>query len=136
MATKAWAEPTDLAKKHAHISVQRYFEISLLLMLGTSFVTVATTGKLDLPSVILIFCALLLKLWSYVREVDYSLSPRTVSRIAIFYILFYGLDFLIFSADAGPTLLDHMLAATVHLVLFATIVKVFSARTYRDYGYL
>lgn len=136
MATKTWADPNDLAKKQAHISVQRYFEISLLLMLGTSFVTVATTGKLDLPSTILIFCALLLKLWSYVREADYSLSPRTVSRIAIFYIFFYGLDFLIFSADAGPTLLDHMLAATVHLVLFATIIKVFSARTYRDYGYL
>jgi protein-glutamine gamma-glutamyltransferase len=136
MATKTWADPSDLAKKHAHISVQRYFEISLLLMLGTSFVTVATTGKLDLPSILLIFFALLLKLWSYVREADYSLSPRTVSRIAIFYIFFYGLDFLIFSADAGPTLLDHMLAATVHLVLFATVIKVFSARTYRDYGYL
>jgi len=136
MATKTWADPTELAKKHAHISVQRYFEISLLLMLGTSFVTVATTGKLDFPSTILISCALLLKLWSYVREADYSLSPRTVSRIAIFYIFFYGLDFLIFSVDAGPTLLDHMLAATVHLVLFATVVKVFSARTYRDYGYL
>lgn len=136
MATKTWADTGELAKKQSHISVQRYFEISLLLMLGTSFVTVATTGKLDLPSTILVFCALLLKLWSYVREADYSLSPRTVSRIAIFYIFFYGLDFLIFSADAGPTLLDHMLAATVHLVLFATVIKVFSARTYRDYGYL
>ncbi|HLY61916.1 MAG TPA: DUF3488 and transglutaminase-like domain-containing protein [Terriglobia bacterium] len=136
MATKTWADSSEIANKQAHISVQRYFEISLLLMLGTSFITVATTGKLDLPSTILIFCALLLKMWSYVREADYSLSPRTVSRIAIFYIFFYGLDFLIFSADAGPTLLDHMLAATVHLVLFATVIKVFSARTYRDYGYL
>ncbi|HEV2351956.1 MAG TPA: DUF3488 and transglutaminase-like domain-containing protein [Terriglobia bacterium] len=145
MATNTQAEPSDLANKlashqtvpgQAHISVQRYFEISLLLMLGTSFVTVATTGKLDFPSMILIFCALLLKFWSYVREADYSLSPRTVSRIAILYIFFYGLDFLIFSADAGPTILDHLLAATVHLVLFATVIKVFSARTYRDYGYL
>ena len=29
-----------------------------------------------------------------------------------------------------------MLAATVHLVLFTAVIKVFSARTYRDYGYL
>ena len=29
-----------------------------------------------------------------------------------------------------------MLGATVHLILFATVIKVFSARTYRDYGYL
>jgi transglutaminase-like putative cysteine protease len=29
-----------------------------------------------------------------------------------------------------------MLAATVHLVLFTAVIKIFSARTYRDYGYL
>ncbi len=134
MATRLLADPADLAKKQAHISVQRYFEISLLLMLGTSFITLAGTHKLDFPSMVAVAAALLLKLWSYVREADYSLAPRTVTRIAIFYIFFYGLDFLIFTE--GPTLLDHMLAATVHLVLFATIIKVFSARTYRDYAYL
>ena len=42
--------------------------------------------------------------------------------------------FLIFSPGPGP--LDRMLAATVHLVLFTTVIKIFSARTYRDYGYL
>ena len=134
MAKTVAADPTELAKKQSHISVQRYFEISLLLMLGTSFVTLATTGKLDLIAVVVVSAALLVKLYSYIREADYSLSPRTVTRIAIFYILFYALDFLIFSA--GPGLLDSMLNATVHLVLFATVVKVFSARTYRDYGYL
>ena len=65
---------------------------------------------------------------------DYSLGPKTVTRISIFYIFFYGLDFLIFSA--GPSPIDRMLAATVHLVLFTAVMKIFSARTYRDYGYL
>jgi len=134
MAKTVAADPAELAKKQAHISVQRYFEISLLWMLGTAFVTVATTGKLDLVSIAVVSAALLVKLWSYVREADYSLSPRTVTRISIFYIFFYALDFLIFSA--GPSPMDSMLAATVHLILFATVVKVFSARTYRDYGYL
>ncbi len=134
MAKAATANPADVEKKHSHISVQRYFEISLLLMLATSFVTLATTGKLDFVSVVMVSAALALKLWGYVREADYSLGPRTVTRIAIFYIFFYALDFLIFSA--GPSPLDSMLSATVHLVLFATVVKVFSAKTYRDYGYL
>jgi transglutaminase-like putative cysteine protease len=124
----------DVAARQSHISVERYFEISLLLMLATSFATVTTTGKLDFPSVLAVFSALLLKLWGYRRETEFSISPRTVTRIAIFYIFFYGLDFAIFSA--GPSLLDRMLTATVHLVLFTTVVKVFSARTYRDYGYL
>ena len=134
MAKKAAVDPAELAKKQAHISVERYFETSLLLMLGTAFLTVATTGKLDLISVVLVSAALLLRLYSYLREADYSLAPRTVTRLSVFYIFFYALDFLIFSA--GPSLMDSMLTATVHLVLFTVVVKVFSARTYRDYAYL
>jgi len=134
MGKATTVDTSQLAKQQSHISVQRYFEISLLLMLGTGFITLAMTGKLDFPSVAVVFSALLIKLWSYFRDADYSLSPRTVTRISVFYIFFYLLDFLIFSP--GPSPLDHMLSATVHLVLFTTVVKVFSARTYRDYGYL
>ncbi|MGE5327390.1 MAG: DUF3488 and DUF4129 domain-containing transglutaminase family protein, partial [Deltaproteobacteria bacterium] len=72
--------------------------------------------------------------WSYIRDADYSLAPRTVTRLSIFYLFFYVLDFLLFAP--GPTTLDSMLQATVHLVLFTAIIKVFSARTYRDYAYL
>ncbi|MBZ5516977.1 MAG: DUF3488 and transglutaminase-like domain-containing protein [Acidobacteriia bacterium] len=63
-----------------------------------------------------------------------ELAEGTVTRLAVFYIFFFALDFLIFSV--GPTLLDSLLAATVHLILFTAVVKVFSARTYRDYAYL
>jgi transglutaminase-like putative cysteine protease len=134
MARKPSVNPAEAARKQSHVSVERYFEISLLLMLGISFLTLANTGKLDPVSVVTVSGSLLIKLWSYVRDTDYSLSPRTVTRLAVFYIFFYWLDFLIFSL--GPTILDRLLAATVHLILFATVIKVFSARTYRDYGYL
>jgi len=127
-------DPAEISKKHSHISVQRYFEISLLLMLATGFVTVATTGKLDPISTVVVTGALVLKLSSYAREKDYSLAPRAVTRLSVFYIFFYALDFLIFSP--GPAPLDHMLQATVHLVLFTTVIKIFSARKYRDYAYL
>ncbi len=134
MSKKAQVVATDVQKRQANISVQRYFEISLLLMLATGFLTVATTGKLDVVSMVMMFGALGIKLFSYVRGADYSLGPKTVTRISIFYIFFYGLDFLIFSG--GPSPIDRMLSATVHLVLFTAIMKIFSARTYRDYGYL
>ena len=134
MATKTTTDFAELAKKESRVSVERYFEISLLLMLSTSFITVATTGKLDLVSMVTVSAGLLLKLWSYVRDADYSLAPRTVTRLSVFYLLFYALDFLIFAP--GPSALDRMLQATVHLVLFTAIIKVFSARTYRDYAYL
>ena len=134
MGTKAQAVSTDTQQRQSHISVQRYFEISLLLMLATGFLTVATTGKLDVISIIVVFSAMGVRLWSHIRGVDYSLAPKTVARISIFYIFFYGLDFLIFAS--GPSPIDRMLAATVHLVLFTAVIKIFSARTYRDYGYL
>ncbi len=44
--------------KKTSASVDRYFEVSLLLMLGTGFVTLASTGKLDLVSVALLGRAL------------------------------------------------------------------------------
>jgi transglutaminase-like putative cysteine protease len=128
------ASPEERRKKQSNISVERYFEISLLLTLGTGFLTLASTGKLDLASVSLVSVALAVRLWGYAAERDLRLSPRIVTRLAIFYIFFFWLDFFIFSS--GPTLLDSMLAATVHLILFATVVKVFSARTDRDYAYL
>src|SRR5208283_370881 len=134
MAKTAQADPAALLRLQSNISVQRYFEVSLLLTLATAFITVAMTGKLDFVSTVVVSIALGVKLWSYSREADFSLSPKTVTRVSIFYIFFYALDFLIFSP--GPGLLDKMLTATVHLVLFTTVIKIFSARTYRDYVYL
>jgi transglutaminase-like putative cysteine protease len=128
------ADAHEITRKHAHISAQRYFEVSLLLMLATGFLTLATTGKLDLLSIAAVSTALAVKLWGYFRDRDWQISPRTVTRVSVFYIFFYVLDFLIFSA--GPSPMDSMLAATVHLVLFTTVVKIFSARTNRVYGYL
>ena len=127
-------DPSALLRLQSNISVQRYFEVSLLLTLATAFITVTMTGKLDFISTVVVSIALGVKLWSYSREVDFSLSPRTVTRVSIFYIFFYALDLLIFSP--GPGWLDRILTATVHLVLFTTVIKIFSARTYRDYGYL
>ncbi len=134
MAKPVQLDPSTLVKLQSNVSVQRYFEISLLLTLATGFITVAMTGKLDMVSIVVVCTALGLKLLSYSREADLSFSPRTVTRISIFYIFFYALDFLIFSP--GPSALDRMLTATVHLLLFLTVIKIFSARTYRDYGYL
>src|SRR5271157_1654814 len=114
--------------------VQRYFEVSLLLMLAVGFTTVATTGRLDFISLALVLPALVLKLSSYVRSVDYSLSPRAVTRLSIAYLPFLLVDFAILAP--GPGALDRMLQAAVHLVLFTAVVKAFSTRSPRDYAYL
>jgi transglutaminase-like putative cysteine protease len=134
MAKTPQPDPSKLLGLQSNISVQRYFEISLLLTLATAFISVTMTGKLDFVSTVVVSLALAVRLWGYSREVDLSLSPRTVTRVSVLYIFFYALDFLVLSP--GPGLLDRMLTATVHLILFTTVIKIFSARTSRDYGYL
>jgi hypothetical protein len=97
IARKNSLGPTEPAGRQNLASVDRYFEVSLLLMLGTGFVTLASTGRLDLVSVVLVCLALAVRLWGYTRERDLLLSPRTITRLALFYILFFVLDLLVFS---------------------------------------
>ena len=134
MAIKITTHSESPAKHRATTAIDRFFAVSLLLMLGTSFVTLASTGKLDIVSVTLVFMALAARLWGYAAGWNLNISPQTVTRLAILYIPFFFLDFLFFSA--GATSLESMLNATVHLVLFVTVAKVFSAVTRRDYAYL
>jgi transglutaminase-like putative cysteine protease len=134
MAKAAVIDPAVLAERQKHVSVGRYFETSLLLMLATGFVTVVTTGKLDLPTVVLVSITFGARLHGQLRGRDYSISPRTVTRLSVFYVFFFVLDFLIFSSD--PSVTYSLLFAAVHLMFFTAVIKAFTARTYRDFAYL
>ncbi|MGA8184077.1 MAG: DUF3488 and transglutaminase-like domain-containing protein [Terriglobia bacterium] len=134
MAGKITTRSRRSARHQVTTAVDRFFAFSLLLMLGIGFVTLASTGKLDLFSVTLVFGALAARLWGYAAGWNLSISSQTVTRLALLYIPFFILDFLFLSA--GATSLESMLNATVHLVLFVTVTKVFSAVTRRDYAYL
>ena len=134
MESKSKIRPTQPVTRQAGTSVDRFFAVSLLLMLATGFVTLASTGKLDALSVTLVFIAIGIRLWGYATGRNLQLSSQTVTRLALVYIPFLILDFLVLSA--GTTSLESVLSATVHLVLFATVTKVFSAINRRDYAYL
>ena len=62
MAKLTAQEHAELLNKQSRISVERYFEVSLLLMLATAFLTITATRKLDLPSTVGVFAALVLRL--------------------------------------------------------------------------
>jgi protein-glutamine gamma-glutamyltransferase len=89
---------------------------------------------LDTSFKVVFSAALIVKLWKHAGGSDFNLQPSTATRLGVLCIFFYAVDLFILSP--GPALLDRILAATVHLVLLATVIKIFSARTYRDYGYL
>jgi protein-glutamine gamma-glutamyltransferase len=134
MLTEGQARSGNPAQNESGTCVDHFFEVSLLLLLGTGFATLATTGKLDTLSIALVFLALAVRLCGYATGRDLQISSRTVTRLAALYIPFFFLDFLFFSA--GVNSLESILNATIHLVLFTALVKAFSARTHRGYVYL
>jgi len=121
-------------------AVQRYFEISLFLLVSTGVMAIVTTGKLDPISTFvppLILACKGFRLW---RARGPELSSRTATGLVLAYFLFFPFDVWVLSrdmaADAPNPLMYAALLAAVHLLLFATIVRLCSARTGRDHAFL
>ena len=115
--------------------IDRYFELSLFLLLTVGFLTLAGTGKMDAFTVSVMGLALTgraILLW---RRSTFLLAPHWVSRLTVAYIPFYFLD-LLFLLQSQDTILERVLLATLHLIFFAAVVKMFSARQARDALYL
>ena len=109
-------------------AVHRYFEISLFMLLTVGFLALASTGQLDILSLVVVTAALVTKALRYRRHREPELTPAVVTGLTWFYFVFYLVDFFLLS--------DSFLVATTHLVLFIAVVKLFSARSNRDYLWL
>jgi protein-glutamine gamma-glutamyltransferase len=121
-------------------AVQRYFEVSLFLLVSTGIVAVISTGKLDPVSTVIPPIALAYKSIRIWRGRGPELSVRVATGLVLAYFLFFPVDLWLISRNlsAGapnPTLYAALLAA-IHLMLFATLVRLFSARSNRDFAFL
>lgn len=116
-------EEIDLAA-----AIRRYFDVVLYLLIFTGFGTLASTGRLDLATVILVTSALLYRGYILSRRREVLLSERWTNILTIACVGFYiADDFFISRAFLG---------ATVHLVLFVMLVRLFSAQKDRDHYFL
>src|SRR5580698_7180962 len=121
-------------------AVQRYFEVSLFLLVSTGIFAVVSTGKLDIFSTVIPVVVLVYKAGRLWRGRGPELSVRTATGLVLAYFLFFPIDLWVLSRtlSAGapnPALYSALLAA-VHLMLFASLVRLFSARTNRDFAFL
>src|SRR5579872_5192759 len=118
----------------------RYFEISLYLLLLLSVLTLVSTGKLDLFSIFIAPAAVLAKGYRWWRGRGAELSHRAATWMVAGYFLFFPADLWwvsrMLASDAQNPALYAALLAAVHLLLFALIVRLYSARTTRDYMFL
>ena len=109
-------------------AINRYFELSIYLLVLVGFGTLASTGGLDLPAVLLVGAALAFRGYLLAKRRPIVISERWTTPLTIGYFAFYAADYFLFSRG--------FLTATVHLVLFAVVVRTFSLRRDRDYTML
>jgi hypothetical protein len=111
----------------AAVSVERFFELSLLGLVVSGYLAVAGSGYLDLPTIVLTGAGLLLRALMITGTVRLKIPTRLVTAVTLAYIGFYPLDYQFVSRD--------FLQATVHLVFFLAVVKILTAKTRRDHLY-
>jgi hypothetical protein len=110
------------------LAFERYFEIALYLMVVAGFGTLAATRTLDFPTLWLVVCALLFRGYLLIGRRAPLLPEGWTNFLTVAYMAFYVPDYLLISRG--------FLAATVHLVLFVMLLRLYSAQRDRDYYFL
>ncbi len=122
------------------LPAERFFRISLFLLLFTSVLTLIGTGKIDLFTSIVAIVGLLYRArrWWYGHEVE--LSTRIATFMVLCYILFFPVDMFflsrILAANSPNPPLYAALISSVHFLIFVLLVRLYSARTDRDAHFL
>ncbi|MGD0907842.1 MAG: DUF3488 and transglutaminase-like domain-containing protein [Candidatus Acidiferrales bacterium] len=135
------AAPTPTETLPGHLSaLKRHFEISLYFLLLTGVLTLVSTGKLDPISIVLLPAALLLKGYRWLRGKGPEISDRVATWLTVAYFIFFPFDMwivsLVMARGAQNPGLYSALLATIHLMLFAILVRLFSASTTRHFLFL
>lgn len=110
---------------NAAVSVERFFELSILGLVASGFLAVAGSGYLDAATLWLTSVGLLLRALKILGIVRYHLSERFLTVATLAYAGFFPVDYLFLSRG--------FLEATVHLIFFLAVMKILSATTNRDF---
>ncbi len=106
-------------------AIERYFDVALYLLVLSGFVTLASTGGLDLPAVVLVGLALAFRGYQLLTRLEFTIPEHWTTLLTLIYVFVYGADYFFLSRS--------FLAASVHLVLFLIVVRLFSLRRTRDH---
>jgi protein-glutamine gamma-glutamyltransferase len=119
------SDSSSLGVSALNQAIDFYFEVSLYLLVLTGFATLASTGGLDLPSTLLTGVAMAVRGYLLARRQQVAISERWTTPLTLAYFVFFVADYFAFSHGFLP--------ATVHLALFAVVIRMFSLRRERDY---
>jgi transglutaminase-like putative cysteine protease len=93
-----------------------------------AFLTMAVTGRLDMPSIVIFSLGILWSLYRTWKQLPALLNAQGIFYLSCAYIAFFVADNLVLSRSFIPS--------TVHMVLFLQLAKLHQKKTDRDYFYL
>jgi transglutaminase-like putative cysteine protease len=105
--------------------IERYFNVALYMLVLTGFGALASTGGLDLTAVTLVGVALTIRGYQLLARREFAIPELWTTYLTVIYIFVYLADYFFLSRS--------FLGATVHLVLFAMVVRLFSLQRTRDH---
>src|SRR5215469_12945652 len=127
---------TATTQTAAALPAEQYFRASLSLLVLTSILTLASTGKLDLLTSLTAPLAALHKGYRWWHGRPAELSSRAATWCLLVYLAFFPVDALFVSrffvgGSSNPPLFA-LLLAVVHFLIVAILVRFYSASTDRD----
>src|SRR5579863_4145272 len=120
--------PTADNPQPLRLAIDRYFEIALYSLVLTGFATLASTGGLDLPTLVLASGTILFRGYCVATRQVLLIPERWTTVLTLTYVVFYLADYFVISRA--------FVSSAVHLVLFVLVVRLFSARRDRDHYFL
>src|SRR5947199_10824344 len=108
--------------------MQRYFQVSCHALMISAFAALALTGRLDAPAIVIFTTALSVSVYRTLKGLPEPLSLRGAFILSCVYVVFFLFDMMMLSASFIP--------ASIHLVLFLQVSKLYQKKTDRDYLYL
>ena len=109
-------------------AIGRTFEYALLGMLTAGYLAVLGSRLLDWPATLFGGAGLILRALMTAGVVHFVLPSRVTGALALLYLGFFPIDWYYLSGS--------FLLATVHMVFFLAVLKLITAKTARDFGYL
>jgi len=105
-------------------AINKYFDLSLYLLVLMGFGCLASTRGLDIPTILLVGAALALRGYQLAKRRRVVITERWDTPLTVAYFAFFAADYFLLSRAFLP--------ATVHLVMFAVVIRTFSLRRDRD----
>ena len=99
--------------------------MALYVLVLTGFGALASTGGLDLATVLIVGIALLVRGYQLIARREFVIPERWTNSLTVVYVFVYLGDYFFVSRS--------FLGASVHLVLFVLVVRLFSLQRTRDH---